>query len=252
MSSMKLHLPFYTKNILLKAISLMNEECDLIVQDITDFKQKNINNNNLYKSIGEFIFSYDDNTKLILLGDTGKLVLPTPPSSKIILQHTDVNKASYNRYIKLGYTSMTETNIIKELLDIIKSSSVHTCGFLDKTGKMLKYDVYKLWFESNDLEAVKFEVSNVMEYVFGSSNMNVIQNLKLWDTVTLKNINKHQDHASRLLYADINIPIIMTIYNKEPKLLDGMHRLLKAYTTKKKFIKVILVEKKQLKKALIN
>ena len=60
MSVVKIHLPFYTKKILLKSINLMNDECELIVQDINDFKVNKGKQDDLYKKIGDFVFSQPD------------------------------------------------------------------------------------------------------------------------------------------------------------------------------------------------
>ena len=249
MSVVKIHLPFYTKKILLKSINLMNEECDLVVQDIIDFKVNKTSQDDLYKKIGNFIFSYSNDTKIFLLGDTGTMMLPIPWSSKILLKSDEVSNINRNKYIKLGYMEMTEDEIIKELKNINKSTSRHTCGFSKVNDTLITYDVYRLWFESHSKKPITFTTNNIMEYVYGTSDWEEIKKIKLWGHVTLTNINSHQDHARRLYNADENIPVLMTMYNKEPKLLDGVHRLIKSYINNKKNMKVILLDKKELKKA---
>ena len=250
MSVVKIHLPFYTKKILLRAINLMNDECELIVQDIMDFKKNKISQNDLYKKIGNFVFSQPDDRKIFLLGDTGNLMLPIPWSAKILLKNNnDISESIINRYKKLGYVEMTEDEIIKELKNINKSTTKHTCAFSKVNDLSAKYDVYRLWFESHGKKPITFTTVNIMEYVFGTSDWEEIKKLKLWGPVTLTNINSHQDHARRLYNADVNTPILMTMYNKEPKLLDGTHRLIKSFIQNKKNIKVIILEKKELKKA---
>jgi hypothetical protein len=245
MSIVKIHLPFYTKNILLKAISLMNDTSNLIVQDIKELN----NDKDLYKNIGNYIFKQDKYSKLFLLGDTKGLDLPIPITSKILLKDKNISKTCRNKYLKLQYAEMEETDIIHELEGYMKSPLFHIGGFERKNGEMFKLDVYKLWFYSHNLNPVKFTVSNVMEYVFGTDDIDIIKDMKMWGKVSLNNINDYPDHVQRLHDADTTYPIIMTMYNKKPKLLDGTHRLLKAFVTNKKHIKVKLIENKILKKA---
>lgn len=253
MSSVKIHLPYYTEKILLKMIELMNNN-NLIVQNIDEFKKK-IDGNKpsldiLYNKIGNFIFtSKHDN--IFLIGDTKNLMLPIPLSSKVLLKDTSVSSSQKKRYILMGYTELTEKEIINELLNYLNSSSKHTCGFEKKNGTLAKFDVFKLWFYSYGMQATKFDVDNIMEYVYGTANIDEIKKIKLWNNTTLNNINKYPDHARRLNDADINVPILMTIYNGSPKMLDGVHRLIKSFVTGEKYINVIIMDNKMIKKAEI-
>ena len=247
MSLVKLHLPFYTQKILLKIIDLMNDMTDLIVQNVDEFNESG---DKLYKKIGDFIFKQDTNSKIFLLGDSGTNQLPIPWSTRIILKHKSVSNSKFKKYEKMRYESMSEKKIIDELENFAKSSSTHVCGFNKGKGKVSKYDVYRLWFETHGAKSKKYTVSNVIEYVYGSSEWEDMIKVKLWDKkVTLANINNFPHHVQRINRADLNIPVLMTMYNKEPQLLDGVHRLIKAYLTNERTIKVIMVDKKQLKKA---
>ena len=229
----------------------MNDECELIVQDINDFKVNKGKQDDLYKKIGDFVFSQPDDRKIFLLGDTGGLMLPIPQNAKILLKNNEVSNSNLTKYRKLGYMEMSEDDIIQELKNINKSTSKHTCGFNKVNDTIATYDVYRLWFEAHGKKPIIFTTINVMEYVFGTSDWEEIKKIKLWGPVTLTNINSHQDHARRLYNADMNVPIIMTMYNKEPKLLDGTHRLVKSFINNKKNMKVILLSKQELKKAEI-
>jgi len=248
MSLVKLHLPFYTEKILLKIIDLMNDMTDLIVQNVDEFNETG---DKQYNKIGDFIFNQDKDSKIFLLGDYSITQLPIPWSTRIILKHKSVSESKIKKYTKMRYEVMTEKKIINELVNLVKSDSSHTCGF-NKNNKMSQYDVYRLWFETHNAKTIKYTVPNVMEYIHGSSDWDDIVKIKLWDKkVTLANINNFPYHVQRINRADLNIPILMTMHNKQPELLDGLHRLIKAYLTNEKTIKVIMVDKQQLKKAEI-
>lgn len=253
MSLIKLHLPFYTKNILLKIINIMKTSNDLVICDIDDLEgSKKKDPEKLYKEIGELIFKPKNKKKIFLLGDTGNLILPIPRFTKLLLDSDDLKKKSKNKYLSLGYDLMNEKTIISELTHLLNSTSSHTAGFKRKDGSMAKYNVYRLWYETHNDKPIIFEVNNVLEYIYGFTEWEKLKKEKLWGNATLDKITNYPDHVERINNANLEYPIIITIYNAKPILLDGTHRLMKAYMTNKKTIKVIIIDKKKLKRAQIS
>ena len=250
MSQVKLHLPFYTKKILLKMINLMNNDADLLIKDVSTYK---VTGDDLYNKIGEVIFNQSSEVNIFLLGDTNKLRLPLPCTTKILIKDKiDISDRKKTIYTNLGYKEMTEAQILKNLDKFLTATTTHICEFDKKNGKIVAYDVYRLWFEANKLKPITYELTNIFEYTYGITTHDEIKRLKLWGSVTLDNLSKYPDHINRINNADLTLPIIMTMYNKEPKLLDGLHRLVKAYLLDKKTVKVIILDKKHLKYAEVN
>jgi len=234
----------------------MNKDSSVTVVDLKNFKKKENGTKpdlkTLYKKIGDYIFKQKKDKKLILLGDTKNLNLPVPWISKKMYDSPNVEQYKKDRYIELGYDVLSEKEILEELEPCIRSNSEHTCGFAKRKGKVDKYNVYRLWYDSYDKEAVTFETSNVMEYVYGTADPDELTNVKLWGNITLGNIKSSPEHVERINKADTTVPIIMTVYDNEPKLLDGNHRLLKAFLTGEENIPVKILEGKELNKAKLK
>lgn len=245
MSNVKLHLPFYTKEILLKLMDLIKEETDMRIIHIKDFPKTE---KQLYTKLGKFIFDNEDQ-KLIILGDTGKLNLPIPHISKIIFKHKSVSDARYKFYKKMGYFTVKEKELSQKnkIITMLHSTFTHTGGFSDRY-----FDVFKLWYLTRNLKQIKFEVSDVMEALFGPEWEEEIHHHKFWRNVKLKNIKKkkHKEHYDRIKNADLKYPIMMTEDN-DIFLVDGFHRLLKSYLAKKKYIDVLMIPKSIMKEAEI-
>lgn len=239
MSIVKLHLPFYNDKVLLKIISVMNDRCEIVCQDIHDLGAKS--SHELYEKIGQLIFELDSSIQLILLGDSGKLQLSIPESSRFVIKSSS---DKIKPYLSMGYKPISERSLLTTLEDKLDHESIHHAGMQMKDGKILMFDVYKLWYLTNDIKPIKFEVTDVLEQVFGTSDYKSLKNLPLWEDITLANIKKHPEHYKRVKNADLSCPILMIIHNKTPTLVDGLHRLIGAFMMKEKFIKVKMIPKK--------
>ena len=64
----------------------------------------------------------------------------------------------------------------------------------------------------------------------------------------IKNPKNYKNDMDRIKKANLNYPIIMD----EKYVIDGVHRLSKAYLQNKKYIKAYIFDKKLMKKFLIN
>ena len=64
----------------------------------------------------------------------------------------------------------------------------------------------------------------------------------------IKSPKKYKNEINRIKKADLKYPIIMD----EQYIIDGVHRLSKAYLQNKKYIKAYIFDKKLMKKFLIN
>ena len=236
--SVKLHLPFYTEKILLKLFELINNY-DLDIVHVSNFHAKN--NADLYKKIGEYIFSKPKDTNIIIIGETNTLELPIPPKSKLLLTSSKVSKTNQKKYKKVNYIPTSEKQIINNIESRIVESFSHTGGFENKVGEMMLFDILKLWYLTNNIQSIKFEVYDVINEALGTRDPDEIDEIKLWDDVSINNINKNSNHYKRIKKADLNKPILMTIYNKKPYLVDGWHRLIKAYILKEEYIPVRMI-----------
>lgn len=251
MSNVKIHLPFYTKKILLELIELTEKINTMKIIHINKLKKKN-----LFKQLGKIIFDEENADKnIIILGDTKKTLVPMSRRSKLILKHKSVDKNKYNYYKKLGYDSISENELVDttELFDLLTSSTSHVGGYYED-GELVKLDIYKLWFLTENTKSVKFEVGDVLNQIIDEKYMEKgkLKKFKIWGKVSLSNIRKHPKHMTRLKMADIKLPILMTTEGGQPQLIDGWHRLMKAYIMKEKYIPVKIINKKILDKALVN
>ena len=77
--------------------------------------------------------------------------------------------------------------------------------------------------------------------------------IKDWDNVSpiqvIKNKSISPNDYNRIINADLRYPIIIT---KNYKVIDGMHRLSKAYLKKKKHIRSYIIDKNTMKKFIIS
>jgi len=246
----RLHLPFYNNKILLHLIEEMNMNPNLVVKNLDDISSKNTKDK--YRKIGNFIFGFPDSVKIILLGQTGSMILPIPWDTKI-LYTKGISENKSKTYRRLGYTEKKEKEVFHIIERVINGHTKHTCSITTRDGNNMRFDVYRLWFYSNDIKPIQFELWNVIEYVYGVDNYKDLEKTKLWGSrITLKNIANNKQHAERLMNAHVDLPIIMMMNKGMPVLLDGNHRLLKAVILKKKHIYVKMLDNKILKKAEIH
>lgn len=252
MSVVKIHLPYYTKNILSEILEQSNYNKDMYVININ--KMGITNTKDLYKELSETIFSYPLGSKLVIIGYTQDLKLPIPQSAKIILKEKSIGINKIKHYQKLGYDPLSERTILQtELIpELIDSTHTHIGGFIGNKNKVFSYDIYKLWYLTNDIKSTNMKLIDILEHMYGTDYKKVLKTHKLWEKVTISNIKKYPEHYERLKKADLNDPVLMTLYNKIPTMIDGMHRLMKAYLMNNKTIPVIMIPRNILTKAQIK
>ena len=77
--------------------------------------------------------------------------------------------------------------------------------------------------------------------------------IKDWGNVSplqvIKNKNISPTDYNRIIHADLRYPIIIT---EKYKVIDGMHRLAKAYLKDKKYIRAYIIDKQIMKKFIIS
>jgi hypothetical protein len=238
MSNFKIHLPFYTKKILLKIFDLVNDHPDIIVQRV-----KNLDND--YTKIGNFIFDKKNkNKKIILLGKFDKM-LPIPRFTKFLLKDTEIKKKDKKNYERMNYVDVTEKDFIENIDTLIENESEHRASF--KLGsKKYTIDVYKLWFVSNDKSPVKLRMKDIQRVIFGTDDLEEIKSQPIWGETSLNDIVPESDHMMRITMADLDIPILFSNYKRQFQMIDGMHRLAKAILLKNKYIYGIEISKDDL------
>lgn len=251
MSVVKLHLPHYTNKILLELLEKTNYNKDMYIININNMGIKDPKQ--LYNELGNVIFSYPEGSKLVIIGETNNIKLPIPPTSKIILKEKNVSINKIKKYQKLGYEPFTERKILDSGLieELIDSTYKHTGGFQGKKD-VLAYNVYKLWFLTNDLQKEDMKMKDILSSMYGNDYKQKLKTHKLWDDVSISNIKSYPDHYNRLKKADLNDPILITKYNKKYKVIDGLHRLMKAYILGNNNISVKVIPKKILNQTQIN
>ncbi|MBA42514.1 MAG: hypothetical protein CMF62_00705 [Magnetococcales bacterium] len=246
MSNVKLHLPFYSKNIVETLLKLVNKDKNILVQHVSNL-------DNSYEKIGKFIFDKNNkNRNIILLGDTKDLKLPIPRFSKFIIPNKKISKKTKKMYDSLNYIDANENDLINDIDSFLNTQSSHTAKF-QLGGKERTIDVYKLWYVTKDEKHVKLKSRDVSKAIFGTSNINKIKNTKLWGGVKINDLQMDDDHMMRITLADLDTPILFTINKKgEFQMIDGLHRLVKAMMIKSKDIYGINVPHSLIKKTQIK
>lgn len=275
MSCVKLHLPIYNLDVLYKIKQLSKKNKDIL----PIFIENDISPKRTYMILCEKIFN-NYHKKIVIFGEIQGItkedkkykVLPIPNASKIIL---DINNDDYidydindnkgieqivSKYIKYGYEKYTTSQLLSNL-DILIYQTLNRCTFGFKyNGEMFKGDTFYIWYQTKNNEIFELPLSNIIKYIFGGDSISAIEEVKLWRKVFIKDLMapKNLEHYLRVKKADLSYPIIMFKYkNKNRKrtkhiLLDGYHRIVKAYLDNVDNIKVMYATKEQLDKSDVD
>ncbi len=99
-------------------------------------------------------------------------------------------------------------------------------------------------------ETIKIPVSKLLKNLENKSWGDPSKNIYYSPMDVIKNPKdkKYKNDNNRIKKANLNYPIIIT----DDRIIDGMHRLSKAYLQNKKYIKAYVFDKKIMKKFLLN
>ena len=247
MSNVKLHIPFYTESILLKALQLMTDYDNLVTINTKDFYNKD--KKKMYKNICKFIFDNED-TLIIIFGDFDKYALPISVHSGILIKNI-TTKRQRDKYPR--YYTFTEKEMCRNMYGkICNSTSSSTFGF-NINKKMFVGDVFHLFYLTNFNKPKKMSLEKIIRSAYiGDKDLSTFETIKLWDNTTVKTLKKYPEHMERIKLADLSYPIILFKTKNKLRLCDGLHRIIKSYLNNLKTIKVIIATEKQLQQTKLS
>jgi hypothetical protein len=239
MSTVRLHLPFYDEIILSKIMKLMNEIKNIYIININELK--NYKNYELYENICKKIFE-NYAMKIIILGNFNSSPLPISNNSKILIKEL-INKP-IQKYDKYNYKIMDKKKLLDKLDEFIHTYDTHIFSIDDFNG-----DVFKLWFLTQNIEYENIDLSELIKKLFKKTD---IRKIKFWNKILIDDIKEFPNEYERMKNSDLSFPIIVFKNKNDYTILDGFHRLIKAYRYDYKKIKVKYVNFNLIKKVYID
>jgi len=239
MSTVRLHLPFFDGVILSKIINLINEIKNIYIINVDEIKIKD--QTEMYEFICKKIFE-NYAMKIIILGDYTKICLPISDNGKIIIK--ELANKSIKKYDKLNYKIYEKKKLIDRLEQIIHTYDTHIFT-IDK----FNGDVYKLWYLTQNID---YETVSLSDFIKSAFKKISIDKFKFWDKILIDDIKEYPNEYQRMKNSDLSYPIIVLRNKKDLTILDGFHRLIKAYRYEYKNIKVKYVTNSLVNKTIVN
>jgi hypothetical protein len=128
----------------------------------------------------------------------------------------------------------------------------------NKTPKILTDAGYEIYCDSVklrelDVPVVDFEINKLMwnfDLPFWAKDGTDDWNLTPWDVV--KKIEGSDDHQKRVEQANLQFPILLLNKDGRWLIIDGVHRLVKAFQAKQQTIKAKIFSEAEVTQSLIN
>lgn len=117
-------------------------------------------------------------------------------------------------------------------------------GTYTTNNNMYLVDLMFIYVNNKNIISIKISTQNLFPQLdvkgWEDSNGNNISAINV-----IKNKNKYKEHHKRIKKADLRYPIMLT---RKYKIVDGMHRLTKAYLNDKKYIRAYIFDDKLMNK----
>lgn len=254
MSNVRLYLPLYDKSTLLLLIDkVLNKylNVNIIQIDHKSFIRKTPELT--YKNICKTVFN--NKNILILLGEFRHYELPFPRvSKKLLYKHKE-----YKKYYPLH--NLVKYEYLEKNIENFINIWVTTAIFSFPVSRKLNVfgNSFKIIYITNFNKVHNVSFIKIIKERFNINNYNEFGKIKLWydtdiDQMKKSKLKKIKEVVHRIEQANLSFPII--IYNSKEQykdgqwmIIDGFHRLTKAFFKKEKTIKVKFATYKQIKKS---
>jgi hypothetical protein len=171
-------------------------------------------------------------------------------------QHTYEDVVMASRYV-MTYGKILEPDRVGRLPQFFEKFINNNIEHIDANleGSVIfegtKYSVKKLWKVTRNNKIRDVNASSLFKFLTQKSWSYRISHEHDYSPMEIiKNPKLSPLHANRIKTADIKFPILLHNDGNEIKIIDGLHRLARAYIDKTKVVRTRNVTKKQLKKAV--
>ncbi|AYV79571.1 MAG: hypothetical protein Faunusvirus23_8 [Faunusvirus sp.] len=232
MSNVKIHLPVYDADILAAFLKLGDS--------VKNIYYITIDKHTTYDTICRDIFDHPDK-RIVILGNIKKQ-LPIPKHSKFLISEL-VNTA---RAASIdGYEKISKHKFIYFIANYLCNYTSHTFGYW--VGNKVVYgDVFKLWYVSDKIKSQQVKTVDIIQKLYGGKDKDYID-VDIWgEGINVRTIKKHKYHQAAVKSANMDFPIILYKSGSNIQLIDGAHRLAKAYLEGIKTVKIKYVTGKHL------